>query len=281
MKMLVFNILEEKFMEKKFKDLLVLDEYAYVYGFLIADGSIHRTGQYRKAKISFEINERDESILYKMASIMGDYRPKISHRTKDTNFKDNNKLTCLRFNNTQLADELEECGVFSGKKSNICTTPIVEYHEQAFFRGLFDGDGSLGFTSSGVPFISIVTASEDMKNAILQLGEKLTKTKKVTSRNKRDNVYNIMWTNEDAITIAKYLYGYETNFKLDRKYASYLKMLSWVRTKPHRITIDWDDQMDAIIMGNTPYIAAKILGISQCGAWRRKQKLEKLLKDRF
>ena len=54
---------------------------------------------------------------------------------------------------------------------------------------------------------------------------------KEISRNKRDDIYNIVVFNEQAIAIAMRLYDNATIF-MDRKHCQYLKMLQWQRTVP-------------------------------------------------
>jgi hypothetical protein len=262
-------------MEKQFKDLLVLEEYAYFYGLLLADGNIQRRGVYNKAQIRVELSARDEHILVELRDLLAVYRAKIRRRTKDTNFKKEVSTVSLSISNTNLANELEVCGISSGKKAEYCDKPTVEFNERGFFRGFFDGDGSLGLTRDGTPFISIVTKSEAMKNTILEFTYSLTRSRKNVKRNTRDNIYNLTWRNEDALAIADYLYGGNPTYKLNRKYESYLRMKKWIRTKPIHPTIDWTPEMDALILEIGYTKASKVLSISQGGAWRRYEKLIK------
>ena len=56
---------------------------------------------------------------------------------------------------------------------------------------------------------------------------------KEISRNKRDNVYNIMVSNEEAQNLCRYLYG-ESTLYLDRKYNKALEILDWRRPEGSR-----------------------------------------------
>ena len=113
--------------------------------------------------------------------------------------------------------------------------PSVDYSEIDFQRGFIDGDGSIGITSQNIPFISLVTDSDKIKISYLDFLYRTYGLKKKSSRNKRDNAYNIMVTNEVAVQMAKDLY-LNSDLYLDRKYKKALELQSWVRTKPKRNT---------------------------------------------
>ena len=87
-----------------------------------------------------------------------------------------------------------------------------------------DGDGSLGMTGQGLPFISLVTKSEYLKEGYLDFLESHLGIKKNVSRNKRDGVYNIMSNSKPALVISNYLYSNNPKLYLDRKYNNYLFM---------------------------------------------------------
>jgi len=54
-----------------------------------------------------------------------------------------------------------------GRKSYSINLPKSELSEKDYFRGVIDGDGSLGLTSNGYPFVSLVTSSEAFAEAYL------------------------------------------------------------------------------------------------------------------
>ena len=107
--------------------------------------------------------------------------------------------------------------------------PIVEFNEFDFWRGVIDGDGSLGITSKNIPFISLVTKSENLKIEYLKFLEKYLNIKKSINRNKRDNVYNIMVTNENAIKLINLIYYDTSKIYLNRKFIKAKQVLLWQR----------------------------------------------------
>lgn len=63
----------------------------------------------------------------------------------------------------------------------------------------------------------MVTVSEQIKEAYLDFLLKKYSLHKQSSRNKRDNAYNIMISGEDAVQLVKDLW-YKNCLSLDRKY---------------------------------------------------------------
>ena len=112
-------------------------------------------------------------------------------------------------------------------KTIVAAPPQTKYSEKDFWRGVIDGDGSLGLTGAGLPFISLVTKSENLKNEYLKFLEKYLGLKKNINRNKRDAVFNIMSNSGNAIKIVDLLYSNNPPIYLDRKYNKYTEMITW------------------------------------------------------
>lgn len=198
---------------------------SYFIGFLFADGNLYECDRNR-GKIRIEINSKDKDILYDFAKLFN-LNYIIRARNRTTNFKNiaTHTLIIYDFN---FRCELKHCGMIAGKKSDIVSVPKVPYSDKDFWRGFIDGDGSLGFTKTGKPFISLITKSESLKNEYLNFIFKYINKNKTINRNKRDNAYNIMLMNEDAQDIAKLLY-YDGCISLNRKKQISVKVTNWVR----------------------------------------------------
>ena len=205
-----------------------IQEKSYIFGLLGTDGNLCLQDRNR-GKITLEVNSKDRDICEKLFKIIPN--SKISERTRNTNFKDN--YTSTVFANHQLAirQELIDFGYPIKDKTNLISIPIQEYSEKDFWRGVIDGDGSLGFISDGSPFLSLVTKSESLKNEYCNFLFKHFGIEKNINRNKRDNVYNITLKNEDAIMVTHFLYD-DNVISLDRKNQKAQEMFNWVRTKP-------------------------------------------------
>lgn len=83
-------------------------------------------------------------------------------------------------------------GLPEKNKRLVGDAPTVIYSEKDFWRGVFDGNGSIGFTSDNEPFISIVMTSENLKNTFCELLAEKFDIRKTVNPNKRDHVYNII-----------------------------------------------------------------------------------------
>lgn len=79
-----------------------------------------------------------------------------------------------------------------------------------FGEGVIDGDGSLGLSCHDHCFISLVTASERLRNAYVSFVSPIIGYSPATQRNKRDGVYNICVFDEKAQKLAQALYGKAT-----------------------------------------------------------------------
>ena len=230
-------------------NFMVMNETdSYIFGLLLADGNMYLNTRNR-GRISIEVSIRDEDIIEKLAKEIPSVT--IKRRIRNSNFLKNYTSICLTNYQILFRENLIQCGFPVKDKTKSCCAPTVEYSKRGFWRGVIDGDGSLGLSING-PFISLVTASEQLKEDYLSfLNEEFGIIKSV-NRNARDGVYNIMVGREDAIKLAKYLY---TNSKLhiDRKYKSYLSMLDWVRTtkKSDNQHVRWNLKEDEYILSHT------------------------------
>lgn len=197
----------------------------YIYGLLLADGNLSLYTRNR-GEVKLEVEEKDSDIIYKIQEDISE--GEVSKRVRDTNFKKN--FSCISYSNHQkeFRDYLMSRGFPAGKKSEIACPPTDNYSDKEFWRGFIDGDGSIGFTGQGFPYVSLITKSEEIYKAYTKFLKERFGIVKVLNKNKRDNCYNITVKNEDAILVATYLYS-NAEIYLDRKYNKYLELLSWKR----------------------------------------------------
>lgn len=227
---------------------MTLEEKSYIFGLLGTDGSLYLTTQNR-GKITLEANIKDKDICEKLFHIIPN--SSLSERTRDTNFKEG--YQSVIFSNHQLSfrQELIDFGFPIEDKTNNISIPNQEYSERDFWRGVIDGDGSLGFINDGSPFLSLVTKSENLKTEYCKMLLEKFGIEKNINRNKRDNVYNITIKNEDAINVIHYLYDDSVLF-LDRKYQKALETYQWVRTVPKAPSRKkWTPTQDEYILTHT------------------------------
>ncbi len=207
-------------------------EMAYLFGFLQADGHLGKL-KGNKGRLSISLSIRDKEILDKIKNIIP-VNSSVIRRTYDTNFKENYKLAVWTCCDQATRTVLNEFGLPYGKKSEIVKLPNVPFSEIDYFRGFFDGDGSLGFTNKGRPFISLVTSSTKMAVAFEKFCFNITGRHRKLTRNARDGVYNIMYGSDSAQEIIQIMY-YRGCLSLNRKMKLAKKISKWSRAKFYMI----------------------------------------------
>ncbi len=216
-------------------NLIVDVNYSYLIGLFQTDGHMRKEVRNR-GNITLSLSIKDEDIIYKINDIIP-YNSNISTRRRKTSFQRGDKvynydveIIEYRVCNKYFRDFLEKNGVPYGKKSKLIKPPQVKILSKVdYIRGLFDGDGSLGITGKGLPFVSFVSESGEIVDYILNFISEITgKEKKSMNKNKRDNIYNIVIFKEDAIIFCEKVY-YDGCLSLDRKYEKSQEIRKWIR----------------------------------------------------
>lgn len=196
---------------------------SYIYGLLVTDGNLSLSTRNR-GRVILEISEKDEDIIDKLLTLIPNSHKRF--RIRNTNFKKGYKCVIFVNYRKEFRDKLICEGFPIENKTINADVPITSYDEPAFWRGVIDGDGSIGIASLNYPFVSLTTKSEKLKENYLKfLYENLGITKKI-KRNKRDNVYNIMVTRKDAVKLVNILYE-NSEIHLNRKYDSAMEVNKW------------------------------------------------------
>ena len=139
---------------------------SYLIGLFQTDGNQYKMKDGKKGKFVIELSSKDEDIIINIKDYIS-YNYSISKRNKDTIIKDkkyNSDYIKLSVCDYEFRSFLYEHGVPYGKKSKTIKPPlhIKNLSIKDYIRGLYDGDGSLGLTSNGFPFISFTTDSDDI-----------------------------------------------------------------------------------------------------------------------
>ena len=222
--------------------------HAYLFGLIQTDGHLSQ-GTRNRGKLQIEISQRDAGVLEHLASAIPYYSPIIT-RTRTTNFSPDYKSVTLRVCAREFREELVSLGMKVGKKSESVDVPRCEFSRLDYFRGIVDGDGSLGFTSNGYPFLSLCTASEKLAAAYESFTRSITGKEKALRRNVRDRVFNLIVFKEDAQAVAASLY-YEGCIAIERKKQAALAVRTWKRPLGMRKVVQkkfWTDEQDSFIL---------------------------------
>ncbi|WP_414577217.1 hypothetical protein [Anabaena sp. CCY 9402-a] len=253
--------------------------YAYLFGFIQTDGHLYNNTRDRGC-LSIEINKQDEHILWAFQNLIP-FNSSITERVRTTNFSSDNKTVIWRVYDKRFRDYLELWGLPNGSKSQLIKLPSCRFSKVDYFRGLIDGDGSLGLTSKGFPFLSLVTSSSYIAIGYIEFINQMTGQVKTSTRNTRDRVYNIVVYKEDAQTLVRQLY-YNNCLALSRKIIKAREVLSWsrpadmTRVKHRKL---WTLEEDQFITNHSIECSMKVLSRSRNSVEMRLWRLNKLSKQ--
>lgn len=250
-----------------------LPEHAYILGFLLTDGNLYQqTGN--KGKLSIEINRKDAEILYKIKDFF-ECNVFITERSRETNFGLSHTTT-LTLHDLKTRENLLLAGMVYGRKSDLISTPDQSYSEIDFWRGIIDGDGSLGITKkTKIPFVSLTTASDILAEQYKSFIRRSLDIDVSSQRNKRDNVHNIMITREAAQSFASMLY-YPNCLSLERKRLKARECIEWKRPEGMIRIMNrksWDMDQDTMLLSLTDEEAATALNRTICSIENRRKRL--------
>ncbi|MFC7911624.1 LAGLIDADG family homing endonuclease [Streptomyces nigra] len=257
----------------QFMDLTV-PQYAYMFGFLQADG--HLSGEpRRRGRLTVEIGARDIDLLREFQKLTP-YNSSITERTRSTNFSAIHTSAVWCVCSLEARTKINQLGLPYGHKSRTITPPSVAFSGRDYVRGVIDADGSVGCTSQGSPFVSLTTSSTAVATYVSSYVKDITGADRTLKRNRRDDVYNILYTKEAAQQLAAHIY-YQGCLSLDRKRSAAHSLGRWTRpaSMKHRPPrIQWTPEMDRILLA-APTIthAAAELGYSSTPCRRRRWNL--------
>ncbi|MFI9727957.1 hypothetical protein [Streptomyces sp. NPDC052092] len=140
----------------RFMDLTI-PEYAYMFGFLQADGHLSQQSG-RRGRLTLEISSRDIDILHAFQGLTP-YNSSITQRSRSTNVAETHTSAIWRLCSLEARTTLNALGLPYGRKSKTIAPPRGRFARRDYVRGIIDADGSVGFTSKGFPFVSLTTAS--------------------------------------------------------------------------------------------------------------------------
>jgi hypothetical protein len=182
---------------------LLRPDHAYFFGFAQTDGH-HYADIGRRGRLTIELSERDESVPHSFTTLFDVYS-RVSYRERTTNFGGQRSATWTVCN-LAFRSELVELGLPTGRKSAMVAPPSVPFSGRNYVRGLVDGDGCVGFTSTGRPFVGFITASRPLAEFFCAQALRVVGAYRTPNRNARDNVYNILVAGDPAASLAAWLY---------------------------------------------------------------------------
>jgi len=207
--------------------LCLNNNLSYLYGWFAGDGGLYNDTRNR-GRLSTEVNFRDKDIIEKLQHIFDsiNIRSSIRMRTRDTNFKFNYQSISLIVYSLEFRKFFMKIGFQEGSKCLTMSPPIINFNKNAFARGFIDANGSICISKNDRLILSICITSDSMYSFFVDMINNICGYKLQLHRNKRDNVYNIVLTNKNAILFIKWLdYENINEISLDRKREKALELI--------------------------------------------------------
>ncbi len=199
---------------------------AYLLGLLHTDGW-HSGSVTAKGKVGIELQERDVEVLRQIRSVIP-CRSFLRRRRRPTNFADDYVSYTLQFFDQATRVELAALGMAPGRKAYDLAPPQgVGLVHSDYLRGVLDGDGSVGISRTGMPFISLVTASEPLARFFEAQIWQVCGVRRSTRRNSRDQVFNVMVANRAAAALAAHCWPPQAWPTIPRKAAAAAEVAAW------------------------------------------------------
>ncbi|WP_188113453.1 LAGLIDADG family homing endonuclease [Nocardioides humilatus] len=244
-------------------DDLTKPDAAYIVGLLQTDGHHHGDVE-GKGKVCLELAARDAHVLEEIRVRLPCYGS-VRFRTRTTNFRSEYRSATLSFFDQATRKELAAAGVPPGRKSDSIRPPSRTFVAADYFRGLLDGDGSVGFTARGMPFISMVTASPAIAEYVSAVILEVTGVRRNSKPNARDGVHNVMVANVAAARLAAWAWHEPHVIGIRRKREAALKVGAWcpepARAARYGVTRRaWTDAEDEVVLNEPVDLAAEALG---------------------
>ena len=115
-------------------------EKAYILGFIVADGCIHKSLR----TVMIGLRETDAEILNQIAQAMRCDAPLRYLTRNNGTYPTRYGLVRLELHGTKLVQHLSALGVSPNKTRTATFPPVPAYLERHLVRGLWDGDGWIG-----------------------------------------------------------------------------------------------------------------------------------------
>lgn len=201
--------------ENVFKELN--EQTLYWLGFIASDGNLYVNPRGGKI-LQFGVHEQDDCHINKVKEFLKTDKPTCYYKSKRS-YNGNTVITPeskLHICSSVIFDDICSYGIMPKKTFTMeVNDSLMSKH---FFRGLFDGDGSIYSNNKGKNLVACVVgvyqvllSFNDFVKSKIGVETKLSPCKKI---------HRLRWYGTAAFKVLKFLYE-DSNIYLDRKYNLY------------------------------------------------------------
>jgi hypothetical protein len=210
------------------------EEKAYWVGFLMADGCISKKitkGGTIKNTIDLRLAEIDEKHIEKFKKSLKSGH-KISKRgIKYLKGQKISNSVRINISSKEMVDDLIKFGVTPNKTFTATPPLLKENLQKHFFRGLIDGDGSLGiYKTDGIKYPRInLVGSYNACMGFSTWASKQLKRKDIAKVSKKSKIYSVSFSATfEVAKLCSILYENSTIY-LDRKFKTSNEIIEYVK----------------------------------------------------
>lgn len=205
------SVVRDKYKYNKNAFSSVNESSAYWIGFIMADGCVCKHKFFTRPTLQIHLSGVDYDHLEKFRNFLCTDKPVGLYEYK---YKDKNKYnTCVfQINSKELCDDLNKYGVTQRKSKRAFVIGLN--NNKDFWRGMIDGDGSVGFTYAGLPYIYLCGNKEILYQYLSFVSILIPNTEFNIYKN--NSIYASRISGNKAVTIINTLYN-NCSIALDRK----------------------------------------------------------------
>ena len=190
------------------------EESAYWIGFWMADGCVSSKSAY----CAIELQSKDSGHLLRFQNFLESNCP-VKYA-----FRPDGRNTCLfNFSSKKIKQSMLNYNVIPNK-SKLATVPLSLCLNRHFWRGMIDGDGSIGCYTINKGKVNeiknrwniMLCGTEDICNGFLNFVKQSFNTKANCKKSKRKNVWKVVFQHKMASELIDILYS-KANVSLYRK----------------------------------------------------------------
>lgn len=170
------------------------EEGSYWIGFLTADGCIYHRKDKGQVQVKICLAKKDKEHLSRFVEFFGGRKPRINNRSEA------NVCIC----SDKIVEVLSQYGVVARKtKSVFYAGESFQQYENAYLRGLIDGDGCIYRQANGYLRVCLTTGSKIFVESFLK---RMNDMNFFFSSSCRGNYWNFTASGGSAERLCEYLY---------------------------------------------------------------------------